>query len=53
MDMSGWLDEYGDDCTWYEQNDNPGCPNYGNDYAPPSGPFTDVTPNQACCHCQV
>jgi hypothetical protein len=25
----GWKDMWGDGCSWYEANDQPGCPNYG------------------------
>ena len=25
----GWFDIYGDDCTYYENDDEPGCPNEG------------------------
>lgn len=41
-----WMDAYGDGCAWYEANDDPGCPYYGNTYDGGQG-----LPNQACCHC--
>ena len=50
VDEVGWKDSYGDGCEWYERYDNPGCPNYGNYWA---NPTTGITPNQACCHCQL
>merc|ERR1712039_481717 len=37
---------YGDGCDWYEANDSPGCPNYGNDYDAGQGVAQD-----ACCYC--
>ena len=48
-DMAGWVDSYGDDCSWYVSNDDPGCPTHGNSWIPASG----IAPKQACCHCQL
>jgi hypothetical protein len=41
-----WYDSYGDNCSWYETNEDPGCP-YWHDLA--NGGLG--TPGQACCHC--
>jgi hypothetical protein len=41
-----WHDSYGDNCSWYETNEDPGCP-YWHDQA--NGGLG--TPGQACCHC--
>jgi hypothetical protein len=45
-DKVGWVDSFGDDCTWYEQYESLGCPLYGDYYDGGLG-----TPNEACCHC--
>jgi len=45
-DYPNWEDSYGDGCDWYEANDSPGCPNYGNDYDAGQGVAQD-----ACCYC--
>lgn len=42
----GWVDKWGDDCRWYEANDQPGCPGYGN-YGGDMGLAKD-----GCCHCR-
>jgi hypothetical protein len=42
----GWSDSYGDDCSWYENYESPGCPYWGD--------LADAgygTPGEACCHC--
>ena len=46
VDFPGWYDSYGDDCSWYERWENPGCP-YWHDKA--DGGYG--TPGEACCHC--
>ena len=51
VDLPGWVDSYGDDCTWYEMNDDPGCPNYVNQAAEWANPITGITHLEACCHC--
>lgn len=43
---NGWYDSYGDDCSWYEDNESPGCPYWGNTADAGYG-----TPDEACCHC--
>ena len=46
-DYNGWVDEYGVGCDWYEDNEDPGCPNDG-----PFFPNEDgITANNACCYC--
>lgn len=45
-DLEGFVDEFGDPCSWYEFNDSPGCPVYG-DIGGGSG-FDDITPLEAC-----
>merc|ERR1719291_1265557 len=42
----GWTDEFGDDCSWYEDKDEPGCPNYGVDFPGELG-----TAKDNCCYC--
>ena len=46
--MEGWTDAYGDDCSWYESNDFPGCPLYGSSYRKEDV----VDANAACCYCK-
>ena len=41
-DSPGWTDSWGDRCEWYEANDSPGCPTYGQSV----GGATDN-----CCYC--
>jgi trypsin len=46
MNDPNFIDSYGDDCSWYEQNAEPGCPNWSD--------CCDIgfgTPGQACCFC--
>jgi trypsin len=45
-DLEGWVDSFGDGCYWYEDNDEPGCPNYGDLWDGGMG-----TPNVGCCYC--
>ena len=45
-DTPGWVDSYGDGCWWYEDYDQPGCPDYGELYGTELG-----TPNDNCCYC--
>lgn len=45
-DQQGWVDTWGDGCDWYQNNDGPGCPEYGTE--------TDLegtAASKACCHC--
>mmetsp|Transcript_25744 Transcript_25744/g.54405 ORF Transcript_25744/g.54405 Transcript_25744/m.54405 type:complete len:226 (-) Transcript_25744:1228-1905(-) len=42
----GWKDSYGDGCEWYENNDSPGCPSYGNDFDGGMG-----VANDNCSYC--
>jgi len=48
-DYEGYVDTYGDDCQWYAQFDDPGCPVEGNTLG--GDGFEDVTSSQACCIC--
>ena len=41
-----WQDSYGDGCEWYESEDKPGCPNYGDSYEGDMG-----VANDNCCYC--
>ena len=41
-----WKDSYGDGCEWYESEDKPGCPNYGDSYEGDMG-----VANDNCCYC--
>ena len=43
-----WKDYFGDDCSWYEENDMPGCPTYGMDYVGSMGVAFDN-----CCYCML
>lgn len=47
VDVDNWTDSYGDNCSWYEQNDSPGCPDYGSYFSNSNG----VIANDACCYC--
>jgi hypothetical protein len=42
-----WTDSYGDDCTWYEQWEAPGCPTWGMD----EGEMGSAMDN--CCFCKM
>ena len=46
-DYIGWLSSWGGRCDWYERNDDPGCPVYGDAWANEYGIFA----NDACCYC--
>eukprot|EP00816_Leptocylindrus_hargravesii_P008624 CAMPEP_0196826896 /NCGR_PEP_ID=MMETSP1362-20130617/93853_1 /TAXON_ID=163516 /ORGANISM="Leptocylindrus danicus, Strain CCMP1856" /LENGTH=1879 /DNA_ID=CAMNT_0042207495 /DNA_START=399 /DNA_END=6037 /DNA_ORIENTATION=- len=41
-----WLNDYGDDCRWYEENDEPGCPEYGFEVN-----SDGISAQEACCYC--
>ncbi|KAL9181652.1 hypothetical protein ACHAXT_011995 [Thalassiosira profunda] len=41
-----WRDSHGDDCTWFEMMDTPGCPTYGDMYVGDMG-----AANENCCYC--
>ena len=45
LDTPGWVDYEEDGCDWYETNDEPGCPMYGN-FGGNMG-----SANDNCCHC--
>jgi hypothetical protein len=45
LDTPNWVDKDGDGCDWYEENDYPGCPSYGN-----TGGNMGIA-NENCCHC--
>ena len=44
FNYDGWFDIYGDDCTYYENYDEPGCPNEG-EITSDEG----ISALQACC----
>lgn len=44
-----WLDSSDYGCTWYEENEEPGCPNWG--YFPGADGVSTAAP--ACCHCEA
>ncbi|CAJ1949506.1 unnamed protein product [Cylindrotheca closterium] len=52
QDVPGWLDdvdiEWGKNCKWYQDNDAPGCPNWGLGRVGLFG----LTAKEACCHCK-
>ena len=52
QNLAGWYDSYGDDCTWYEMNDNPGCPDWVHKAEEWANPVTGITHLEACCHCK-
>lgn len=43
---NGWIDDYGDTCAWYEDNENRGCEIWG--MTTGTG---DIQAWDACCHC--
>ena len=45
-DEPDWYNIFGDDCKWYENNDEPGCPINGSKYDGGKGNATE-----ACCYC--
>eukprot|EP00956_Cyclotella_meneghiniana_P014863 scaffold22454_cov58-Cyclotella_meneghiniana.AAC.5 len=47
-DTYNWTDSFGDGCDWYESNDDPGCPEYG-DWS--SANYTEEAANDNCCYC--
>lgn len=53
-DTPGFVDALGADCAWYEMNDAPGCPTYG-EYTQSqwNGELFNFTPkaNDNCCYC--
>lgn len=52
MDYENWEDSFGDDCSYYERYDNPGCPRYGNYFeAFDSAGVGLGKPKFACCYC--
>jgi len=46
--LEGWADATGDDCSWYESYDSPGCPSTGSSFPNEDG----VDANAACCYCK-
>ena len=49
IDFDGWVDTFEDNCTWYAEYDEPGCPLYGNSFASLSGVNEDLSASDACC----
>ena len=47
----GWVDLEGDGCDWYENNDLPGCPYWG-EYSADIEGSTGVA-NDNCCFCKL
>ena len=47
-DYSNFVDSFGDDCTYYEENDTAGCPLWGDCDQCDAG---FGTPGEACCWC--
>ena len=46
-DPVNWVvDIFGSTCQWYFQNEEPGCPNYGEDTG-----TNGLPANEACCYC--
>merc|ERR1712003_155062 len=50
VDHPTWFDGSGEKCDWYESNDSPGCPTYGETG---SGSWPLGTPNENCCYCKL
>ena len=46
-DRPGFVDVLGTGCAWYEMNDTPGCPMFGD----LTGLSSDVTAKNSCCYC--
>jgi len=46
MNVPDFVDSYGDDCSWYEENSVPGCDNWSDCCDAGYG-----TPGGACCYC--
>ena len=46
VDKEGWKTNYGD-CSWYESNDDPGCPYHGWDLS-----IEGIRAYEACCYCK-
>ena len=46
--LDDWVDNRGMDCTWYIENDIPGCPDSGTLFPNSDG----ITGNDACCFCK-
>ena len=47
--LEDWGDSDNYNCTWYIENDFPGCPYFGDSFPNENG----TTGNDACCYCQV
>ena len=47
--LEDWVDVGNDDCTWYIENDSPGCPFFGDYFFDSNG----IAANDACCYCQT
>ena len=47
--MSGFEDFCGDGCWWYEEQDSPGCPEWGELLGKTAA--SEMEANEACCHC--
>ncbi len=45
-DNNTWVDEKHNTCSWYEVEDDPGCPNYGH-----RSSSDNITAIEACCYC--
>ena len=44
LNFDGWFDSYGQGCTWFEDNVEPGCTYYGD-----SSSEEGISAFQACC----
>eukprot|EP00526_Cylindrotheca_closterium_P006657 CAMPEP_0113625050 /NCGR_PEP_ID=MMETSP0017_2-20120614/12929_1 /TAXON_ID=2856 /ORGANISM="Cylindrotheca closterium" /LENGTH=751 /DNA_ID=CAMNT_0000535131 /DNA_START=180 /DNA_END=2432 /DNA_ORIENTATION=- /assembly_acc=CAM_ASM_000147 len=58
QDVPGFYDFCGDGCWWYEEQDSPGCPEWGEligtidgDYVETKLGINEMEANQACCYC--
>lgn len=49
QDIPGYVDTVGDSCSWHEQNEYPGCGEYGDSKGGEG--FEGLTSHDACCYC--
>lgn len=48
-----WEDGFGEGCWWYEENDAPGCPEFGDKYADEAIGTGIGVANDNCCYCAM
>eukprot|EP00980_Cylindrotheca_fusiformis_P003493 scaffold781_cov132-Cylindrotheca_fusiformis.AAC.12 len=50
IDFPSYIDSYGDGCDWYQYNDVPGCPRYGQATGA-TAEYRNSSARDACCYC--